>query len=159
MRASRPAVPSADARSYRLTFTVTELDGTHRVGSQHFALVAVTGGRTTMKQGSKIPIATGTVKEGSGQQTQFTYLDIGINIDASLDDVGAENRVSLRSKIEQSGVGEERTISGVTEPVIRQTVLEGTSMLTVGQPLTIGSVDIPGSTRHLDVEALLEPGR
>jgi type II secretory pathway component GspD/PulD (secretin) len=150
-RASRPAM-QPDARTYRLTFTLTELDGNRRVGSQHFSMVATTGGKTILKQGSKIPIATGTVKEGNGEQTQFTYIDIGINIDASLDDAGPDNRVSLRGKIEQSSVGEEKTISGVTEPVIRQTLLDATSL-----HLTLGSVDIPGSTRHVDVEVLAEP--
>jgi len=62
----------------------------------------------------------------------------------------------LKSKVEQSGVGEQSTIAGVQEPVVRQTVLEGTSILTMGKPLMLGSVDVPGSTRHLDIEVMME---
>jgi hypothetical protein len=33
---------------------------------------------------------------------------------------------------------------GEQDPIVRQTVLEGTSFLTLGTPLMLGSVDIPG---------------
>mgnify|MGYP000476360394 CR=1 FL=1 len=42
------------------TYTITELDGGKRVGVQHFALALVPGGRTTLKNGSKVPVATGS---------------------------------------------------------------------------------------------------
>jgi hypothetical protein len=141
---------------YRLTYTITELDGGKRVGVQHFALALVPGGRTTLKNGSKVPVATGSFStNNSSQQTQFTYLDVGLNFDASLDE--ASNGFKLKSKVEQSSATEEKLISGVQEPLIRQSVLEGTSFLTTGKPLMLGSLDIAGSTRHLDVEVTVEP--
>jgi type II secretory pathway component GspD/PulD (secretin) len=142
-------------KTYRLIYTITESDDGKRVGTQHFSLVVVSGQRTTLKQGSKVPIATGSYNSGSSTaQTQFTYLDIGLNLDASLDE--SVNGVRLRSKVEQSGIAEHTTIADVQEPVIRQTVLEGTSILTPGKPLVLGSLDLPGSTRHLDVEVVME---
>jgi hypothetical protein len=119
-------------------------------------MVLVSGQRTTMKQGSKIPVATGTVSENGSPstQTQFTYLDIGLNFDATLDE--SVNGVRLRSKAEQSSLGADKTIAGVTEPVVRQTVLEGTSILTPGKPLILGSLDIPDSTRRLDIEVVMD---
>ena len=64
------------------------VDDGRRVGTQHFSMVLVSNQRTTMKQGSKIPIATGTFSEtgSASTQTQFTYLDVGLNFDATLDD-------------------------------------------------------------------------
>jgi type II secretory pathway component GspD/PulD (secretin) len=142
-------------KTYRLIYTITESDDGKRVGTQHFSLVVVSGQRTTLKQGSKVPIATGSYNPGSSTaQTQFTYIDIGLNLDASLDE--SVNGVRLRSKVEQSGIAERTTIADVQEPVIRQTVLEGTSILTPGKPLVLGSLDLPGSTRHLDVEVVME---
>jgi type II secretory pathway component GspD/PulD (secretin) len=143
-------------RTYRLTYTITEVDDGKRVGTQHFSMVLVSGQRTTMKQGSKIPVATGTVSEtgSASTQTQFTYLDIGLNFDATLDE--SVNGVRLRSKAEQSSLGADKSIAGVQEPVIRQTVLEGTSILTPGKPLILGSLDIPDSTRRLDIEVVME---
>jgi type II secretory pathway component GspD/PulD (secretin) len=142
-------------RTYRLTYTITEVDDGKRVGTQHFAMVLVSGQRTTMKQGTKIPVATGSYETGTAtSQTQFTYLDIGLNFDATLDE--SVNGVRLRSKAEQSSLGTDKTIAGVQEPVIRQTVLEGTAVLTPGKPLILGSLDIPDSTRRLDIEVVME---
>jgi hypothetical protein len=154
---SSDAVQTA-AKSYRLVWTITDIDGGKTVGTQHFAMIVLSGGRTTMKLGSKIPVATGSYNSGSsaGVQTQFQYLDVGLNIDASLDEV--DGGMKLNSKVEQSSVSvaEEKTVGDVREPVIRQAVLTGASIMTVGKPVMLGSLDVPGSTRHLDVEVVLE---
>jgi len=143
-------------RTYRLTYTLTEIDDGKRVGTQHFSMVLVSGQRTTMKEGSKIPVATGTVSENGSPstQTQFTYLDIGLNFDATLDE--SVNGVRLRSKAEQSSLGTDKIIAGINEPVVRQAVLEGTSILTPGKPLILGSLDLPDSTRRMDIEVVMD---
>jgi type II secretory pathway component GspD/PulD (secretin) len=143
-------------RTYRLTFTTTETDGGKRVGVQHFAMIVAAGQRTTMKQGSKVPIATGSYSAtgNTGAQTQFTYLDVGMNFDVTLDEV--VNGARLRSKVEQLSIAEQTSGVGLQDPIIRQSVMEGTSALTLGKPLVLGSIDIPGSTRHLDIEVMME---
>jgi type II secretory pathway component GspD/PulD (secretin) len=143
-------------KTYRLTYTFTEMDGGKSVGTQHFTMIVVSGERTTLKQGSKVPIVTGSYDSGkSGSQTQMTYVDVGLNFDASLDE--SVNGARLCSKIEQSSIADQTSGVGTQDPVIRQTVLQGTSFLTAGKPLVLGSLDIPGSTRHLDVEVVMEP--
>jgi type II secretory pathway component GspD/PulD (secretin) len=142
-------------KTYRLTYTINESDAGKRIGSQHFTMVVVSGQRTTLKEGSKVPVATGSFEAGSASaQTQFTYIDIGLNFDATLDE--SANGVRLRTKAEQSSIAEEKSGVGVADPIVRQTILEGTSILTPGKPLILGSLDVPGSTRHLDVEVLME---
>jgi type II secretory pathway component GspD/PulD (secretin) len=142
---------------YRLTFTLAESDSGKRVGIQHFSIVVVADQRTVLKQGDKVPVATGTyeAKNDTGTQTQFQYLDIGINVDATLAD--SADGLRLKSKIEQSSLGQPTTIAGVQEPVFRQAVLEGTSAIKLNKPLTLGSLDIEGSTRHIDIEVVAEP--
>ncbi len=149
-------------KSFRLTYTLTDFDGDKRVGTQHYSIVLVTGQRATFKQGSKIPVATGSYNNGTnatapaGAQTQFTYLDVGMNFDSTLDQVGGG--AILRAKVEQSSVAPEpANIAGVAEPIIRQSVFEGYSVLTPGKPATLGSVDIVGSTHRLDITVLMEP--
>jgi type II secretory pathway component GspD/PulD (secretin) len=142
-------------KTYRLTYTLTETDDGKRVGTQHFAMVVVTGQRTVLKQGSKVPIVTGSYTAGSsGEKTEVTYLDVGMNFDATLDEF--VNGVRLRTKVEELSLAEEKSGMGPQDPVIRQSLLESTSFLTPGKPLVLGSVDIPGSTRHLDVEVVME---
>jgi type II secretory pathway component GspD/PulD (secretin) len=144
-------------KAYRLTFTLAESDAGKRIGIQHFSLVVVAGQRVTLKQGSKIPVITGTFEPGnSSTQSQFQYLDIGMNFDATLDDT--PNGLRLKSKVEQSSLADEH-MSGplAPEPIVRQTDLEGTSAITLGKPTTIGSIDVAGSTRHVDIEVVAEP--
>lgn len=141
---------------YRLTFTLADSDDGKRVGIRHISMIVAAGQRTTLKQGDKIPIATGTYgKDSDSQQTQFQYLDVGTNLDATLEDT--PNGLQLKAKIEESSVGQSTTIAGVQEPLFRQSVIEGTSKLSPGKPLTLGSVDITGTTRHLDIEVVAEP--
>lgn len=140
--------------TYRLTYTLTEWDAGKKIGVQHFSMVAADGQRTTMKEGSRLPIASASVNDAHATQTQTTYLDIGMNFDAT--PVQLADGVSLKSKVEQSSVAPEISGVGPADPIVRQTVLEGTSVVILGKPLVLGALDIPGSTRHLDVEVLAE---
>jgi type II secretory pathway component GspD/PulD (secretin) len=141
-------------KEYKLTYTFTESDAGKKIGVQHLSLVVAVGGRTTLKNGSRVPVTTGSYNtSGAAVQTQFTYLDIGTNIDASLDQM--EGGARLRSKVEQSSV--EESTAHTQDPVVRQSVLEGTSFLTAGKPDVLGTLDIAGSTRHLEIEVVMEP--
>ncbi|HEY4011137.1 MAG TPA: hypothetical protein VGM11_13370 [Acidobacteriaceae bacterium] len=144
-------------KAYRLIFTLADSDGGKRVGVQHFSIVVVASQRAMLKQGSKIPVITGTFgKENDSQQTQFQYLDVGMNFDATLE--STPGGLYLKSKVEQSSLADEH-MSGplAPEPIVRQTSLEGTSAITPGKPITLGSVDVPGTTRHVDIEVVAEP--
>lgn len=142
--------------SYRVTYTITTLDNGQRTGTSHFDAIMVDGQRTVFKQGSKIPVVTGTYKpENSASESQYTYLDVGINFSGTLEQ--RADGVSLQYKIEQSSVAPEQSSIGATDPVIRQAVLEGAALLSNGKPAHLGGIDIPGSTRHLDITASLEP--
>ncbi|MGA3226325.1 MAG: hypothetical protein ABSC65_21340 [Acidobacteriaceae bacterium] len=138
---------------YRLTYTMTEKDGGKIIGVQHFSMIIASGSRTDFKQGSRIPVATRS-PTSANSPSEITYLDLGQEIDASLD--GYLDGVRLRSKVVQSSVAEDKSLVGTEDPVIRQTTLEGTATLVQGKPLVLGSLDVPGSTRHQEVEVVSE---
>jgi type II secretory pathway component GspD/PulD (secretin) len=142
-------------RVYRLTYTVTELDSGKRVGTEHFSMIVVPGQKTVMKQGNKIPVVTGEYKPGNSEtQTQVTYIDVGMNFDATLEEVAGG--AALQSKVEHLDIAEEKSGLGPQDPVVRQTALQGSAILALGKPQILGSVDIPGSTRRLDIEVVME---
>lgn len=142
-------------KTYRLTYTITEFDATKTVGTEHLSMVVVAGQHTSIKQGDKVPLATGSFStENASSQTQFTYIDVGMNFDSTISDY--DGGVLLKTKVEQSSIGSSNTIAGVQEPVVRQSVLEGTAVLSLGKPVMLGSVDVPNSTRHLDIAVVLE---
>jgi hypothetical protein len=134
---------------YRLTYTMTEKDGAKTIGLQHFSIIVASGSRTDLKQGSRVPIAVGT-----STNSDITYLDLGTEIEANLD--GYLDGVRLRTKVVQSGIAEDKSAVGPQVPVIRQITYEGTSTLVQGKPLVLGSLDVPGSTRHQEIEVVSE---
>ena len=138
---------------YRLTYTMTERDGGKTIGVQHFSIIVASGSRTDFKQGSRVPISVAK-NAAPGSNAEITYLDVGQEIEASLD--GYLDGVRLRTKVVQSSIAEDKSGVSTQDPVIRQTTLEGTSTLVQGKSLVLGSLDIPGSTRHQEVEVLSE---
>ena len=147
-------------KTYRLTYTVTDIDGNKPVSTEHYSMVMVSGQNTKLKQGSKVPIVTGsysavaTDTKGAGVQTQITYLDVGMNFDATLQPTA--NGAMLKSNIERSAVAAEQSGVGPQDPAIRQTSLSGVFYLTLGKPVTLGSVELSGTTHHLEVEAMIQ---
>jgi type II secretory pathway component GspD/PulD (secretin) len=143
------------SKVYRLTYTFTDVEDGKRMGSQHFAFLAVAGDPTIFKQGSRVPIVIGTLqKESTAQSSEIQYLDVGFNINVTV--TGSPEHVMLRSKIEQSSVGGDKSAVVAPDPVVRQTVLQGSTELTEKEPLILGSLDIPGTTRHQEIEVVAE---
>jgi type II secretory pathway component GspD/PulD (secretin) len=139
---------------YRLTYTMTERDSGKPIGVQHFSIIVASGSRTDFKQGSRVPISVAT-NSAPGSNAEITYIDIGQEIEATLD--GYLDGVRLRTKVVQSSIAEDKSGVGAQDhPVIRQTTLEGTSTLVQGKSLVLGSLDVPGSTRHQEVEVVSE---
>ena len=137
---------------YRLTYTLTEMDGAKRIGSQRYAIVVgADETRTFLKLGTKIPIETGESKAGSVSHTDISYIDVGMNIAASLRQFA--NGLELSSHIVQSAVDSTQTL--LKTPVIRQTSLESTTLLNENKPIILGNVDTPGSTHSLQIQVEL----
>jgi general secretion pathway protein D len=113
---------------------------------QNPSIRATDGQRATMKIGEKIPVATGSYNAGVstgvasiGVQTQFTYLDIGVNIDMT-PTVHYDREVTLKMKIEVLSQVTSVTISGVTEPVIGQRTSEQVITLKDGEPSLLSGI-------------------
>jgi type II secretory pathway component GspD/PulD (secretin) len=142
-------------KTYRLTYSIRESDAGKAIGTQKIVVVVPTGGKTVVKQGSRVPISTGSVDSNSGTPlAKVEYLDIGLNIDATLD-ASAEG-LRLRSQVEQSSLADEKSGVGTQDPVIRQTRLDDVSTLVPGRPAVLGALDLPDSTRHEEIEVVAE---
>jgi general secretion pathway protein D len=108
---------------------------------------ATDGQRATLKIGSKIPVATGSYNAGVstgiaslGVQTQFQYLDVGVNIDVT-PTVHYDREISLKLKIEVSSTnGNVSLEGGVTEPIIAQKISEQTIQLKDGEPSLLAGI-------------------
>lgn len=142
-------------KAYSLTYNITESESGQPKGTQKVMLITASGTRTVLKQGNRVPVVTSTSAPGdSGQSTQVQYIDVGLTIEATLD--GQTGALALHSKIEQSSLATEQSSAGARDPDVLQTALDSVSTLMPGKPLLLGSLDIPGTTRHLEIEVVAE---
>ena len=102
--------------------------------------------KATMKIGSRIPIATGSYQTGAATalvsslvNTQFQYQDVGVNIEMT-PSIHYDHDVTLKIKIEVSTVSSEENISGVTEPIISQRVVDQVIRLREGEASILGGI-------------------
>jgi general secretion pathway protein D len=107
---------------------------------QNPSMRATDGQRAQLKIGQRIPIATGSYNAGVstgvasiGVQTQFTYVDVGVNIDLT-PTVHYDHEVTLKLHIEVTAHQGDTTISGVTEPIIAQNITDQIIQLKDGEP-------------------------
>jgi general secretion pathway protein D len=113
---------------------------------QNPRLRATDSQKATMKIGERIPVATGSYQTGAATalvsslvNTQFQYLDIGVNIEMT-PTIHYDGDVTLKMKIEDSSEGSPVTISGVTEPIIIQKTSEQVIRLREGEVSILGGI-------------------
>ena len=107
---------------------------------------ATDGQKATMKIGEKIPIATGSYQTGAATavvsslvNTQFQYQDVGVNIEMT-PTVHYDNDITLKLKIEVTADTSSVTISGVTEPILSQRVVDQVIRLREGEASILGGI-------------------
>ena len=102
--------------------------------------------KATMKIGERIPIATGSYQTGAATavvsslvNTQFQYQDVGVNIEMT-PTVHYDRDVTLKIKIEVTSQSGSVTISGVTEPILSQRVVDQVIRLREGEATVLGGI-------------------
>jgi general secretion pathway protein D len=110
-------------------------------------LRATDGQKVTFKVGSKIPIATGSYQTGAATalvsslvNTQFQYEDVGVDVEMQ-PTVHYDNDVTLKVKITVSAQSGSVTISGVTEPILSQRVVDQVIRVHEGEASILGGIN------------------
>jgi general secretion pathway protein D len=108
---------------------------------------ALDGQKASLKIGEKVPVATGSFGAGVGGigitntlvNTQFQYLDVGVNIDIT-PRVHAGREVQLKLMMDISAVDSEVNIGGINQPVIGQRKIEHEVRLKEGESNIVGGI-------------------
>lgn len=133
-------LPSATA-NFILTDTATKI-------IQNPEIRSVDGQPAKLRVGSRVPIATGSFQAGVGVgttavnplvNTQFQYLDVGVNVDVT-PRIHPNHEVSLKMKIEVSQVTGTSTIGGIQQPVIGTRSIEHDIRLKDGEVNVLGGL-------------------
>ncbi len=111
--------------------------------------------KATLKIGERVPVATGSFQPGIGGvginplvNTQFQYLDVGVNIDVT-PHVHADREVTLKITMEISSVVGQSSIGGISQPIIGQKKIEHEIRLKDGESSLIGGIFDDSQTKSL----------
>jgi general secretion pathway protein D len=111
---------------------------------QNPSIRATDGQKADLKVGTRIPVATGSYQTGAATavvsslvNTQFTYLDVGVEIEIT-PIVHYDRDVTLKIKLVSSEESSSTNIGGITEPIISQRTSEQVVRLKDGEVNILG---------------------
>ena len=111
---------------------------------QNPSIRATDGQKADLKIGERIPVATGSYQTGAATavvsslvNTQFTYLDVGVEIEIT-PVVHYDRDVTLKIKIVSSQEEGSTNIGGITEPIISQRTADQVVRLKEGEVNILG---------------------
>jgi general secretion pathway protein D len=122
---------------------------------QNPSIRSVDGQKASLKIGDRIPVATGSFQPGIGGvginplvNTQFQYLDVGVNIDIT-PRIHSVGEVTLKIAMDISSQTDQRNIGGIVQPIIGQRKIEHEIRLKDGEPSLMG-----GMFENQDIKSL-----
>jgi general secretion pathway protein D len=113
------------------------------------------GQKASLKIGERVPVATGSFQPGIGGvginplvNTQFNYIDVGVNIDIT-PHVHGMDEVTLKMAMDISAVDSYQNIGGIMQPVIGQRKIENEIRLKEGEVNILGGILESTQTKSL----------
>jgi hypothetical protein len=143
---------------YKVEINFRDGSDTGSMTDRRYTMLVTDSERSILKAGSKSPTVSGSLQpqtSGSVVSTQFTYLDVGVNIDCFVQRAGA--KVLFRGSLDLSNIGPDGlAIGGVRNPTIRQTRLDVHTTVELGKATVVASIDDPITARKLLVETTID---
>jgi general secretion pathway protein D len=116
---------------------------------------ALDGQKASLKIGDRVPVATGSFQPGIGGvginplvNTQFQYLDVGVNIEIT-PHVHSNGEVTLKITMDVSAVTGQSNIGGISQPIIGQRKIEHEIRLKDGEANLLGGIMEDQQTKSL----------
>lgn len=135
---------------YRLNYVLKESDEGKIINQRSFVMSASTEGTSwrSMRAGSRLPLAGANPKD-------VNYIDIGVNIDTRVQDLGDGLAMDVTTDISSAG----SESNGGAPPIIRQVKVRSEALVPIGKPTTLFSADDPASRHHFELEVTATPER
>jgi hypothetical protein len=151
--------PEAPVHFYHLDFVVQEMGSDGKpTNSRSYAATVSTGPHdrgTSIRTNSRVPFPTGPTTGANGEifaNTQFQYVDVGVNIDArSAREVGRLLSIDLVADV--SSMGTSPVDTGIHAAVTRQNKWQATVLIPIGKPTVVFSSDTLDSKSSMQVVA------
>lgn len=137
---------------YKVEFNIHDGSDAAAKTGRHFTLLTDANQKAVLKVGNRVPIATGSA--AGGTVTQYTYVDVGVNIECVLRDTGG--RIAMRGTVDLSSITQHDAAPSAANPpnpTVGQTRLELNTAVIPGRPTVVAAIDDPTTMRQFQVEA------
>jgi hypothetical protein len=145
-----PEPEPSSAHFYRVEYTVFELADGKRANARSYSVVVQEGRNPKPGQirlGSRIPLPV------AGDKGGVHYMDVGARIDSRVREVKDALELDTTMEITSlSGARGETDVPPPSTPVVRRMEYAGSSVLPVGKPVLLSSMDDVNSGRRIQVE-------
>jgi hypothetical protein len=141
---SIPKAPAAEkpVEAYRLDFSINEFEDGKKINSRQYTMNLNGDDSNDIKIGTRVPAE---VKQGD-----FQYLDVGTSISSRMSDRRGQLELFVHAEISNFAIPEQA--QGNSRPVLRQFKIGASTLVLLGKPMLLGSVDDPNSKRQFQLE-------
>lgn len=132
--------------AYRLDFSVNELEDGKRINTRQYSMNLNSDNSNELKIGTRVPVES---KPGD-----FQYLDVGTSIWSNIQERNGAIDLAVRAEISNFALPEHNE-GRDTRPVLRQFKIGAGTLVSLGKPMVVGSVDDPNSKRQFQLEVMV----
>jgi hypothetical protein len=133
---------------YKVDFTIRDSGDAGGKSGRKYSLQGFGGNKTTFKIGNRVPVPSGG--DGSmGSRTQYTYVDVGVNLDCIVQEVGG--KMGIHADMDLSTAVNAEKNPGAA-PTISQIRLNIDTAVAGAKPTVVAAFDDPVTARKFEVE-------
>jgi hypothetical protein len=133
----------APISAYRLDFSVNEMEDGKKINTRQYSMNLNGDDNSEIKIGTRVPAES---KNG-----EFQYLDVGTSISSRMADRGGELQLFVHAEMSNFAIPEQAQ-GNSSLPVLRQLKIGASTVVLLGKPMLLGSVDDPNSKRQFQLE-------
>ena len=148
------AVHAQDTRensTYKVDFTIRDTGDAGGKTGRKYSLLVNHAQKTTFKVGNRVPVGSGGTA-GVGGNAQFAYIDVGMNIECTVNEAGGRFGMHADLDISTAIMPEK---NAVQNPTISQIKLNVDTSVPSGKPTIVASFDDPVTSRKFDIDVTI----
>jgi hypothetical protein len=130
--------------AYRLDFSVNEIEDGKKINTRQYS--------TNLKGNDNGDIKIGTRVPAEGKNGEFEYLDVGTSIQSQMHERRDQLELFVHAEISNFAIPDQAQ-SNTSHPVLRELNISASTLVLLGKPMLLGSVDDPNSKRQFQLEA------
>jgi hypothetical protein len=139
--------------TYKVDFTIRDSGDAGGKAGRKYSMLITRNVKTIFKVGNRVPVVSGGTGAVGGN-AQFTYIDVGMNIDCVVGEAGGKLAIHADLDI-STAVMPDKSPNAANAPTISQIKLNMDTTVVPGKPTVVASFDDPVTSRKFDLDVTI----